>query len=39
MRKWKILRQFKNFRIYKDLYGKSLKRDWVQELFFSYKSF
>ena len=29
MRKGKILRQFKNFRIYKDLYGKSPKRDWV----------
>ena len=39
MRKGKILRQLKNFRIYKDLYGKSLKRDWVQELFFLHKSF
>ena len=29
MRKGKILQQFKNFRIYKDLYRKSLKRDWV----------
>ena len=29
MRKGKILRQFKNFRIYKDLYRKLLKRDWV----------
>ena len=29
MRKRKIKRQFKNFRIYKDLYGKLCKRNWV----------
>ena len=29
MRKGTILRQFKNSRIYKDLYGKPCKRDWM----------
>ena len=29
MHKGKINWQFKNFRIYKELYGKLLKRDWV----------
>ena len=28
-----------NFEIYKELYGKPLKHDWVQELFLQYKSF
>ena len=27
-----ILRQFENFDIYKDLYGKPLKRDWVAKV-------
>ena len=34
MRKRKIKRQFKNFRIYKDLYGKPCKRDWVAKVVF-----
>ena len=29
MRKKEITRQFKNFKIYKDLYGKTFKHDWV----------
>ena len=37
MRKGKILRQFKNFRIYKDLYGKSCKRDWMAKVVFLIK--
>ena len=39
MCKRKIKRQFKNFRIYKELYEKPLKHDGWEELFFSYKSF
>ena len=39
MQREKIKRQFKNFRIYKDLYGKPLKRDWWKELFLSYNPF
>ena len=34
MRKKKITRQFKNFRIYKDLYGKPCKRDWMAKVVF-----
>ena len=34
MRKRKIKRQFKNFRIYKDLYGKPCKRNWVAKVVF-----
>ena len=34
MRKRKIYRQFKNFRIYKDLYGKPCKCDWVAKVVF-----
>ena len=34
MHKKKIKRQFKNFRIYKDLYGKPSKRDWVAKVVF-----
>ena len=34
MQREKIKRQFKNFRIYKDLYGKPLKRDWVKRVVF-----
>ena len=34
MRKGKIYRQFKNFEIYKDLYGKPCKRDWVAKVVF-----
>ena len=33
MRKKKITRQL-NFRIYKDLYGKPCKRDWVEKVVF-----
>ena len=32
MRKRKIKRQFKNFRIYKDLYGKPCKRHWMAKV-------
>ena len=34
MRKRKIKRQFKNFRIYKELYEKPLKHDWVGRVVF-----
>ena len=34
MHKRKIKRQFKNFRIYKDLYGKLCKRNWVAKVVF-----
>ena len=34
MRKRKIKQQFKNFRIYKDLYGKLCKRNWVAKVVF-----
>ena len=34
MRKRKIKRQFKNFRIYKELYEKPLKHDWVARVVF-----
>ena len=34
MRKGKIQRQFKSFRIFKDLYGKPCKRDWVAKVVF-----
>ena len=34
MHKGKISRQLKNFTIYKDLYGKPLKRDWAARLVF-----
>ena len=34
MRKKKITRQFKNFRIYKDLYGKPCKGDWMAKVVF-----
>ena len=34
MRKRKIKRQFKNFRIYKDLYGKPCKSDWMGKVVF-----
>ena len=34
MRKGKIQRQFKNFRIFKDLYGKPCQRDWVAKVVF-----
>ena len=34
MRNGKIYRQFKNFRIYKELYGKQFKRDWVAKVDF-----
>ena len=34
MRKKKITRQFKNFKIYKDLYGKTFKHDWVAKVVF-----
>ena len=34
MRKRKSKRQFKNFRIYKDLYGKPCKRDWMAKVVF-----
>ena len=37
MREGKIQRQFKNFRIYKDLYGKPCKRDWVAKVVFLIK--
>ena len=29
MRKGKIYQQCKNFRMFKDLYGKPCKRDWI----------
>ena len=35
--KGKILRQFENFKIYKDLCGKQLNRDWGQKFLFSTK--
>ena len=34
MRKKKITRQFKNFRIYKDLYGNPCKGDWMAKVVF-----
>ena len=34
MHQRKIKRQFKNSRIYKDLYGKPCKRDWVAKVVF-----
>ena len=34
MRKGKIKRHFKNVEIYKDLYGKPRKRDWVARVVF-----
>ena len=34
MRKKKITRQFKKFRIFKDLYEKPSKRDWVGKVVF-----
>ena len=34
MRKGKIQGQFKNFRIFKDLYGKPCQRDWVAKVVF-----
>ena len=34
MGKKKITWQFKNFRIYKDLYGKPCKRDWMAKVVF-----
>ena len=34
MHKGKIKRQFNNFRIYKELYEKPLKRDWVGRVVF-----
>ena len=34
MRKKTFTRQFKNFRIYKDLYGKPCKRDWMAKVVF-----
>ena len=33
MHKGKTQRQFKNFKIYRDLYGKPLKHDWVASVF------
>ena len=35
----KISKQFENFKIYKDLHGKPLQRDWVAKVVFPYKSF
>ena len=37
--KGKILQQFENVKIYKDLYEKPLKRDQVARVVFPYKSF
>ena len=34
MRKKKITRQFKNFRIYRDFYGKPFKGDWMAKVVF-----
>ena len=34
MLKGNISRKFENFEIYKDLYGKPFKRDWVAKVVF-----
>lgn len=36
MHKERFYDSFENFRIYKDLYGKPCKYDWVAHVFFSY---
>ena len=36
MLKGNISRKFENFEIYKDLYGKPFKRDWVAKGLFSH---
>ena len=39
MHKKRITLQYKNFRVYKDLYGKPCKRDWVQKVVFLIQMF